>query len=958
MKRKSGSRKLDVARYGYSATPEKRQTGLAYQQGAEEKRQTIDKLRFETLQRKWRQDRLEKGREGWNDLGNKNIPIHNHKKDVMRTVASNRVALLSGETGSGKSTQLAQYALEMGYDRVVYLQPRRVNADNIADRVDYELREQFADKGLDYADGLVGVSHSERSTMRPNSMVQVMTSAVFKKRATEMEEIWRDEKVLVVADEVHEGNIETEFAVAAAAEMMERRQGWNMVLMSATMDEKKIQDAYSSLNGTKIPTIEIKGRPHPIEYNERANKTSVDVYSDECFESGAKTIIFTDGVRSMNAIKKELESRYTTDEIEVLKLSSKTDNATRLEIFTGESEEGVRRVIVSTSAGQSGITIPGLGRVITDGWTKSPELDSENASGLPRRLCSRAELTQQMGRGGRDIAGAKFYLAKAHPYKKRAGAPIDRFTSFKSRKREDHIPPDIYHTSISTNVLAAAAMDKDFYALNEYLMNKVTYATIDEAYTILWMLGAVDDSHRVTDIGHTMDRLPLRPELARAVTESLNYDEMTQLQVGAIAAGIEAGGQGSYSDREVANQRLASETTDDFIAELDLFCATRRHFGEIDSIDSEFAKDGLDAINSRRAFKQFRKICEHLGIDEETQLTLTNHLTQKNRHQLHEILLTGMPHLLYGEAGRSQRRGRRTQNPDGSKQPQKVDVRYRNILGPPKGEEYALDRKIGRGSVLAATHLAKGTMVAGYPRWFIDDEDTTHNIIQQGFPTTPAVVKRVLGRQAMNMKDHIQIDPDGRLSRIRTGYLGSMAVSSTKKNVAASDAGAIDKMVTQALNTPPGSAQRELRQLKNYLEDLTERVPARHRSSYFKHKHTTINESELRSILQKAAEGSRSMGELDARIRKQNVSIRDYISEYMEHEILQTYPRVMTIGDVEYDVEYEGEEAQPIIVLRPSEAIHISPTTRGVYLQNGVEVLFRYRGGSDQLFVAGEVAGK
>lgn len=48
-----------------------------------------------------------------------------------------------------------------------------------------------------------------------------------------------------------------------------------------------------------------------------------------------------------------------------------------------------RVVIVSTSAGQSGITIPGkycIDLVISDGITKSPELDEEGGPGLPCQI--------------------------------------------------------------------------------------------------------------------------------------------------------------------------------------------------------------------------------------------------------------------------------------------------------------------------------------------------------------------------------------------------------------------------------------------------------------------------------------------------------------------------------------------------------------------------------------------
>ncbi len=942
--------KINDGRFGYRATPERRQPTLQYQQGRREKQEFLDRINYDRLTRGWRQERIEKGRAGWNDLGNNDLPIWKHKQDIMRMVASNRISLLAGETGSGKSTQLAQYALEMGYDRVVYLQPRRVTADNISDRLESELLEQFNQRGIEYPDGLVGVSHSERSTMRSDSVVQVMTSAVYKKRAIELEEAWKDERVLIVADEVHEGNIETEFAVATAAEQMERQQRWNMVLMSATLNEGEIQDAYASLNGSKIPSVTVEGRPHTIESHERCHDTVVDVFVDECLKSGNKTLIFTDGKRSLKAIKDEIERRCGSESVEVLLLHSKIDEASRRQIFHIDAEEGVHRVIVSTSAGQSGITIPGVDRVISDGWTKSPELDAENASGLPRRLCSRAELIQQMGRGGRDIDGAKFYLAKAHPYKKRPGAPEDIFCGFISRKREEHIPADIYHTVITRNVLSAAAMKKDFYALNDYLIHKVTFGTIKEAYSILQLLGAVDARNKITDVGSSMDRLPLRPELSRAVVASEASDEQTYLQALAITASIEAGGLGSYVAGTEWHNRLSTDTHDDFIAELDLFLAARRHMNADDTDEVDMQPDGIDTINAIRAHKQFAKMCRQLKISDDAVERLTNTMTVHHRKKLHELFLLGMPHLLYEEVSRSTRRGRRVKNPDGTKQPQKVDIWYRNILGPPKGSLYTLDRRVGRASVLSTQLLPPDTMVAGYPRWYTTDDGEVKNVIQQGFPTTKNAVKRILGGQALDIRDYTTIGPDGRLQLVRTGHIGRLTVSHLTEKTTANSHGTIHQLVEQALQTP-GPAQRDLRKLKRTLEDLAERVPVQRRQYFFKNP-VLIGDGELRSIVRAASRNVGSLGELDARIRQRGITLQDYIDDDRRETLEEYCPRELHIGPQIYDLIYEGDEAQPIVILSENQIIDGLAEGQGLFLKDGREVLFRRRGGSDQLFSA------
>lgn len=956
-------------RWGYRASPQPpHEQLLPHQEGQEERQRLLDKIRFDSLQRGWRSDRIEKGREGWHSFGNKFLPIEQYRHDIMKMIAINRISLLAGETGSGKSTQLAQYALEMGYDRIVYLQPRRVTTDNIADRLEYELSKQFDERGIAMPKHLVGMSHSERATLHDDSIIQVMTSAVFKKRAPELQETWQNERVLIVADEVHEGNIETEFAVATAAEMMTEQTSWNMVLMSATMNEQEIQEAYAPLNGRKIPQIMVEGRPHNIRQHERAQDTVVDVFMNECLSQGNKTLIFTDGKRSLGAIEEELTRRCGSN-IRVLLLHSKIDEVTRSSIFKEPDAPGVHTVIISTSAGQSGLTIPGVDRVISDGWTKSPELDEENASGLPRRLCSRAELTQQMGRGGRDVDGAEFFLARALPYSKRPGAPADLFVPFGSHKREEHIPADIYHTVITRNVLSAAAMDRDFYTLNEFLIHKVTHGTIKEAYSILQLLGATDSDNEVTDIGRRMDLLPLRPELARTVVESEEYGEETLLQVLAIAAAIEAGGMAGYnqSQDELRKKILSSDTKDDFTAELDLFLAARRLFvheedskepnESQDSEDSEDSNDallgvaGLDAINAIRAHKQFRKMCRRLEIEDGLS-KLTNGMTVEHRKQLQELFLVGMPHLLYEEMSRKRRRGRQTKLPDGTKKPPKIDVWYRSILGPPKGETYRLDRQVGSRSILASQLFPQGSMIAGYPRWYETDEEGRVNIIERGFPTTKGAVRRVLGHRALDLNKYTEVGPDGRLRLITQSYIGNLRVSRHKTKDRATSTDKAELLAARALERP-GSAQREVRRLKRMLSELAERVPVKQHAYYFER--PPISETDLVMIVRQAADKAGSTGELDANIREMGIYTQQYITDEKRLAIEKNMPAEIKIDGSSFRLHYEGDNAQPYIIEFPLDRAVDLP--EHLFVPDGREILFRYKYDADDVRVlsAGEV---
>ena len=605
---------------------------------------------------------------------------------------------------------------------------------------------------------------------------------------------------------------------------------------------------------------------------------------------------------------------------------------------------GVHTVIVSTSAGQSGLTIPGLDRVVSDGWTKSPELDDENASGLPRRLCSLAELIQQMGRGGRDVKGGKFFLASPIDAISKRGIELGEFTPFDSHHRAEHIPADIYHTVITRNVLSATAMDRDFYTLNAYLIHKVTHGTIKEAYAVLQLMGAVDDENTVTPIGRQMDIYPLRPELARALVEALQRGNYAQkLQVAAIAASVEAGGLGSVQ-LEKRNERLSTETKDDFLAELDLFLGAAKYFRAEDPDVEGMNMNGIDAPNAIRAYKQFNKICGRAGIRVDDSEALTNTFIAGERTQLHDFFLTGMPHLIYEEVRRRPNRGSTKRDKHGEKEEKQPFVWFRNIMGPERGKEYPFDRRIGKRSVMAALHLPKESVVAGYPRWYENQDGDTVNIIDKGFLTSRTTVRRVLGRQAMDVRNMTAVGPDGRLQLLTDRYIGRMRTGRERTSDRATTR---DKagLLAEYANDMAGPALRDLRQLKRWLEDISQRVPQKRMSYYFER--DILTDRELRSIVRNAAKDAGSVGEVDAKIRALGITYTQFISPEKLQTIEENMPVELEIGGSIYKVHYQGDTATPMIYEFPLSAASALPEKLSI--RDGRLIMFRYTYSEDDV---------
>ena len=70
------------------------------------------------------------------------LPICRYKEDIINHIKKHPITVISGDTGSGKSTQLPQYLYESwlsGHKLIGITQPRRVAALTLAQRVALEV---------------------------------------------------------------------------------------------------------------------------------------------------------------------------------------------------------------------------------------------------------------------------------------------------------------------------------------------------------------------------------------------------------------------------------------------------------------------------------------------------------------------------------------------------------------------------------------------------------------------------------------------------------------------------------------------------------------------------------------------------------------------------------------------------------------------------------------------------
>ena len=74
------------------------------------------------------------------------LPIFNKKQEIVDQINKNRVIIVSGNTGCGKSTQVPQFIFEKNKDKKILItQPRRIATISIAKRLSFEMKNKLGE---------------------------------------------------------------------------------------------------------------------------------------------------------------------------------------------------------------------------------------------------------------------------------------------------------------------------------------------------------------------------------------------------------------------------------------------------------------------------------------------------------------------------------------------------------------------------------------------------------------------------------------------------------------------------------------------------------------------------------------------------------------------------------------------------------------------------------------------
>ena len=195
------------------------------------------------------------------------LPIKDIREDLVNGLKTEQVVVVSGGTGSGKSTQCPQFILEDAIaqgngsqTRIVVTQPRRIAAISVAERIAAE-RDEDIGNSVGYT-----VRFKRQAPRDWGGSIEFVTTGVLLRRLvndTELEGISH-----VVIDEVHERDIDTDFLLVLLRDLLPKKPDLRLVLMSATLDADSFASYFSSdgASASSVPVMSVPPKPrHPVE---------------------------------------------------------------------------------------------------------------------------------------------------------------------------------------------------------------------------------------------------------------------------------------------------------------------------------------------------------------------------------------------------------------------------------------------------------------------------------------------------------------------------------------------------------------------------------------------------------------------------------------------------------------------------------------------------------------------
>jgi ATP-dependent helicase HrpA len=476
------------------------------------------------------------------------LPVSGKRDDIAAAIRDNQVVIVSGETGSGKTTQLPKICLELGRGLnglIGHTQPRRIAASSTAKRIAQELNSPLGE--------LVGYKVRFNDTLSRGAWIKLMTDGILLAE-TQTDPLLRQYDTIII-DEAHERSLNIDFLLGYLKQLLPKRPDLKIIITSATIDADRFARHFA--RGDKLaPVIEVSGRLYPVEIRyrpvepfdknaastnpnatsdaaqarrsamaakERGQRDLMDAVVDAVDElariGSGDVLVFLPGEREIRDAAEALRKHHPPH-VEILPLFARLSAQEQERVF---KVSNARRIVLATNVAETSLTVPGIRYVVDAGLARVKRYSYRNkVEQLQVEPVAQSAANQRAGRCGRVAAGVCIRLYDEQDYLLRP-----KFTE-----------PEILRSSLAAVILRMKSLhlaDVETFPFIEPPLGRA----IADGYQLLQELGAVDDDNHLTKLGRELARMPLDPRVGRMILAAKDNVCLTEVLIIASALSVQ-----------------------------------------------------------------------------------------------------------------------------------------------------------------------------------------------------------------------------------------------------------------------------------------------------------------------------------------------------------------------------------------------------------------------------------
>ncbi|MBF0209392.1 MAG: ATP-dependent RNA helicase HrpA [Desulfamplus sp.] len=575
----------------------------------------------------------------------KELPITDKKDEIIEAIKKNRVVIIAGETGSGKTTQIPKFCIATGRGvkkKIGCTQPRRIAAINVAARIAEELGQSF--------ENFVGYKIRFDDTSASDTIIKVMTDGILLAEA--QRDPFLNEYDTIIVDEAHERSLNIDFTLGILRGLIKKRNDLKVIITSATIDTEKFSKAFNN-----APIIEVSGRMYPVEVRyltqqrfDQTEKDSIlgefDFYQAQQTQGNQHYQQAQDDQDDQSYVEAAVEAveminRESRQGDILIFMPTEQDITETIELLRGRNWVGVtvlplyarlsaleqskifhrgvgRKIIVSTNVAETSLTIPGIKYVVDTGLARVPHYSPRTrTTALPVTPISRSSADQRKGRCGRVENGICIRLYDEQNYNSRA-----MFTS-----------PEILRSNLAEVILRMISLNLGDVSSFPFI-DMPSPKSIKDGFDTLLEIGAIEKGktkgYQLTQKGKIMAQIPVDPKLSRILIEAHARGCLQEAAIIASALSISDPRQRPQDKMQQADQKHAAfkDPASDFITLLNIWSSCYGDKSDLKSRSSvrKFCKDN---------YLSFRRMREWSDIYRQIILVLNEHGVIANKKSEH-----------------------------------------------------------------------------------------------------------------------------------------------------------------------------------------------------------------------------------------------------------------------------------------------------------------------------------